>query len=205
MGSAPVVDGPIELPPGITVVDPDAAPAKRRRVAAATADLAAIPRTPTGAAAVPFTVRGVTIHSLGTVVSDRPAFHNHAYIWPVGYEISRPMASYVTPGSTVTYRGWVEDGETGPIFAIAAEDDPATVFRNETSSTAWREVLERIRQRAVSVSGPEMFLFADPTVRALVQELPGARECERYVWTDPTDEAPAAGKLVVRLRLGKKG
>jgi hypothetical protein len=41
----------------------------------------------------PINLRGLTIHSLGKVVWDRPKFHAKRYIWPVGFKSSRTYSS----------------------------------------------------------------------------------------------------------------
>jgi hypothetical protein len=51
-------------------------------------------------------------------------------------------------------------------------------------------MLKRIKKRSnVSVSGPEMYGYSDPTVQMLFQELPGARNCHSYQWKQFTVEA----------------
>ena len=48
-----------------------------------------------------------------------------------------------------------------------------------------------------SVSGPEYFGFAAPTIARLIQELPGAERCHAYVMQDLTPNAPAVKRPAV--------
>ena len=57
-------------------------PVKTRRVQP-------IERDADGKPKLPQQIGVLTVHSLGTIVTDRPNFHNERYIFPVGYTVSR--------------------------------------------------------------------------------------------------------------------
>jgi len=118
-------------------------------------------------------------------VWDRPNFHSRNYIWPVGYKSTRKFPSISNPGEYVTYTSEIIDGGSGPIFQVTPSDDPSLVIKHATSSGVWCETLKLIKKRpTVSISGPEMYGFSDPTVKMLIQELENAHKCKNYQWKD---------------------
>jgi len=144
-----------------------------------------LPRDSEGKVIMPFVAKGATIHSLGTVVYDRPAFQSKNYIWPVGFKSTRKLPSIKHAGEHTTYASEIIDGGTAPLFTITPADDPTLLFKHATSSGVWVEALKLIKKRPnVSVSGPEMYGFSDPSVKMLIQELPDARKCSTYQWKD---------------------
>ncbi|KAI8918001.1 F/Y rich C-terminus-domain-containing protein, partial [Entophlyctis helioformis] len=127
----------------------------------------------------------ITVHSLGTVIHDRPNFHNERYIFPVGFTSSRDFFSIVDPEKTVRYTSTVLDGGEGPRFQVVPEDavDKAAVATSATG--AWTSILKaanilRNREHSNSASGPDYFGFSQPTIQKLIQELPNANLCSSY-------------------------
>jgi hypothetical protein len=61
----------------------------------------------------------------------------------------------------------------------------------------------QIRHRDVSnsVSGPEYFGFAHPTIAKMIQDLPGAERCGKYKWQDLVVVMPS-GQSSSRPRKG---
>lgn len=51
------------------------------------------------------------------IVSDRPAFHNERYIWPVGFKSTRSYPSMVEPSRRCLYTCRIIDGGDGPIVS----------------------------------------------------------------------------------------
>ncbi len=143
-----------------------------------------VPRDEHGKALLPITAKGATIVSLGEVRWENAAFHSKAYIWPVGYDSTRRLPSLKDVNSYSIWHSTIEqDAQGKPSFVVYSEDDPARLFRHHTSSGVWVECLKKIKRRqTVSVSGPEMYGFADPTVQMLIQELPNADKCANYQW-----------------------
>lgn len=65
-----------------------------------------------GSIKFPVTIGIITIMKIGHVVSDREAFHNERYIWPVGYTMSRSYNSMVNPNEQTVYTcSVIDDGE----------------------------------------------------------------------------------------------
>jgi hypothetical protein len=49
--------------------------------------------------------------ALGHVITDRPGWHNHRYIYPAGYKVSRVYTSPIRPNEKVVwYRQIIDDG-----------------------------------------------------------------------------------------------
>ncbi|KAK9817936.1 hypothetical protein WJX72_004523 [[Myrmecia] bisecta] len=137
-----------------------------------------------------------TVLCLGKVVSDRSAFHSQNYIWPVGFKSMRYYASMKQPDKRISYQCEILDAGTAPEFRIRPEDDPDNPIIGPTATAVWTAVVrsvfarqseleggegsERPTRKLPSVSGPEYFGFAAPTIARLIQELPGADKCRQY-------------------------
>lgn len=62
---------------------------KLTRLSVKTRRVQPIDRNPDGSPKLPQQIGVLTVLSLGTIVTDRPTFHNERYIFPVGYTVSR--------------------------------------------------------------------------------------------------------------------
>jgi len=159
-----------------------------------------ISRDAEGKPILPILAKGSTITELGIVVYDRPAYHSRNYIWPVGFKSTRKLPSIKNIGETTLYISEVVDGGSSPLFRITAMDYPELVLQHATSSGVWVEALKLIKKRPnISVSGPEMFGFSDPTVKMLIQELPNARKCLNYIWKDFDFGSPVSPPIASNL------
>ncbi|PRP87395.1 chromodomain helicase hrp1 [Planoprotostelium fungivorum] len=157
-----------------------------------------VPRDEKGRVILPILAKGASVTCLGKVVYDRTTFHSKTYIWPVGFTSVRRLPSLKNSSTLTEYTSTIVDGGQAPIFQarhpsltlltdmqITAEDDPSFKQQHTTSSGVWVETLKIIKRKAnVSVSGPEMFSFSDPTIKMLIQELPNANRCASYIWKD---------------------
>ena len=126
------------------------------------------------------------LYSLGTIVSDREGFQSERYIYPAGYKISRVGKSTTVPNETVVWISEIIDtGEDTPLFKVTSEDGKVS-YEGATPTAPWSQILRenaRINQlkgRALSVSGPEMYLFSNRTIISLINQLPGVENCEIY-------------------------
>ncbi|CAO3679799.1 unnamed protein product [Umbelopsis ramanniana] len=138
---------------------------------------------------LPVQIGALTLLSLGQVVWDREGFHNDRYIWPIGYSVQRSYMSMIYPEANTIYTCTIEDGGDAPQFRITPEDAKEEELVSGTATGVWTTVVKRanqIRHRDVSnsVSGPEYFGFAHPTIAKMIQDLPGAERCGRYKWQD---------------------
>ncbi|ORX52972.1 hypothetical protein BCR36DRAFT_582374 [Piromyces finnis] len=128
----------------------------------------------------------VTIISIGKIVHERDAYHSQRYIWPVGFESKKEYISMQDPKKRTIYTNRILDGGDVPIFEVTAEDLPGTVFRANSASGAWKSVLSELSKRGSTgakthASGPDFFGLSDLGVTKVIQELPNAERCIRYV------------------------
>jgi hypothetical protein len=127
----------------------------------------------------------------------------------------------IDPEETTIYTCRILDsGQGTPIFEIEPGDQPGVKVAAGTATGAWAQVFKaanKIRDRvhSNSVSGPDYYGLGQSTIKALIQELPGASELPDYVMQnyfeagsasankltekDADDYEPGSGKK------GKKG
>lgn len=120
----------------------------------------------------------------------------------------------VDRAATIDYTCRITDGGPSPRFEIYPFDQPGQVISAGTATGAWSQVVKaanKIRQRnhSNSVSGPDYYGLAHNVVKALIQELPGARECSRsYIWQnfveepDPATLGPEEAKAIKKAIAG---
>ena len=133
----------------------------------------------------------VTILSFGHIVYDRVSFHSQRYLYPVGYTCRRQYASTRVVGQKSEYLCEILDNGDAPSFRITAldeHDNPTQdVFEASSASGAWKKVTDAIKtlpdagQSRTHASGPQLFGFSLLPIVKVVQELPGAEQCSRYV------------------------
>lgn len=135
---------------------------------------------------MPLTFGVVTILSLGSVVTDRPAFHSKRYIWPVGFKSTRSYASITNPNGQGVYYSQIVDGGDAPKFEVWSEDLPDRIFVGATPTGAWGFVVKLANElrgkkdASNSASGPDYFGLSNQIVAKLIEELPGANLCTNY-------------------------
>jgi hypothetical protein len=124
---------------------------------------------------------GITVLSLGIIVTDRTTFHRSHMIWPLGFTSRRIFTSFRDPTQRVEYISTIYDGGSVPMFRVTAADAPLEPIESKTSSGAWTDVIQRIndhrsttRPLKTTVNGPELFGFGDSLVKSLIEELPGS-------------------------------
>ena len=125
---------------------------------------------------------------LGEIVSDRPDFHTERYIYPAGYKSTRQFFSLKKPNKRITWISEIIDnGGPKPLFRIYPENDPKSYIEGETPSYPWSTLLKKISElrkekKSNTISGPEAFLLTHPSTIYLIQHLPGAKECSKYIF-----------------------
>ncbi|KAF9910263.1 hypothetical protein EC991_006992 [Linnemannia zychae] len=147
----------------------------------------------------PVTIGIITLMKIGHVVSDREAFHNERYIWPVGYTMARSYNSMVNPNEQTVYTCSVIDDGEAPKFQIDAEDQPGKPIIAGTATGAWTHVVKtanaiRKRDHSNSASGPDYFGFSNATIAKMIQDLPHADECKSYIqqrFEEPSVKPPS--------------
>lgn len=160
-----------------------------------------IPLDPSGRPVFPIVLGGLTVYSLGEIITDRPRFHDESAIYPVGFCSTRVYASLKNPDQKCLYTCQIKDGGAGPQFEIVPEDDPQNAIVGMSAkachasllkliSTAWGKPLNN-----VVVSGADFFGFAHSTIQNLIQSCPGARKCANYRWVKFEVCRPGDGQI----------
>uniref|UniRef100_A0A8C1TCM9 Transforming growth factor beta regulator 1 n=1 Tax=Cyprinus carpio TaxID=7962 RepID=A0A8C1TCM9_CYPCA len=136
----------------------------------------------------PIVLGGLTVYSLGEIITDRALFHDETAIYPVGFCSTRVFASMKNPDQKCLYTCQIKDIGQGPQFEIAPEDDPQNAIVASSALTCHANLLKAIAaQRGKSLtniipSGADFFGFSHPTIQNLIQSCPGARKCTNYQW-----------------------
>lgn len=139
-----------------------------------------------GNPALPLSLNMITVHRLGEIVYDRPAYHSKRYILPVGFTTSRSYFSVLSPDTVMNYYSTILDNGPTPLYQVTPEGHPEMSFQSTSTTGAWAAVSKaaatiRGKDSAPSVSGPDFFGLANPTVSMLIERLPNSDKCESYV------------------------
>ncbi|KAK4509199.1 uncharacterized protein ATC70_007549 [Mucor velutinosus] len=169
-----------------------------------------IERDAQGQPKLPQQIGVLTVHHLGTIVTNRPNYHNERYIFPVGYSVSRTYPSMVDPNSNTVITSSIIDGGDYPRFQVVAADMPHEPIVANSATGAWTVVVRRSneirrREHSNSASGPDYYGFKHPTIAKLIQDLPGAKDLRQYVWQTFEEMEPRAAKGVMAAAEKKRG
>ncbi|XP_074072527.1 transforming growth factor beta regulator 1 isoform X1 [Macrotis lagotis] len=143
---------------------------------------------PSGRPVFPIGLGGLTVYSLGEIITDRPGFHDEGAIYPVGFCSTRVFASMKCPDQKCLYTCQIKDGGVQPQFEIVPEDDPENAIVGSSANACHAELLKTINAARgkllpnVLPSGADFFGFSHPTIHNLIQSCPGARKCVNYQW-----------------------
>jgi chromodomain-helicase-DNA-binding protein 7 len=126
--------------------------------------------------------------SLGRIITDRTGFHTERYIYPAGYTSSRMYASTLDPTQRVRYTSEILDvGDQMPLFRVTMDERPDVYYEGNSPTSPWNLIVKRILElrvdnpRALSVSGPDFYGLACPTICYLIQQMEGADMCVNYI------------------------
>ncbi|XP_032724696.1 transforming growth factor beta regulator 1 isoform X2 [Lontra canadensis] len=143
---------------------------------------------PSGRPVFPIGLGGLTVYSLGEIITDRPGFHDESAIYPVGYCSTRTYASVRCPDQKCLYTCQIKDGGMQPQFEIVPEDDPQNAIVTSSADACHAGLLKAISAAlgklmpSLLPSGADFFGFSHPTIHNLIQSCPGARKCVKYIW-----------------------
>jgi len=141
----------------------------------------------------------LTIHCLGEVIHDIPAFHSDKYIWPVGYKASRSYMSLLNPLKRTEYLCEIKYGERRPVFQVTPMDCPDQALTAHSASGVWSKLIKKLndvrteaqgKRTMTTISGPEYYGLSLPQIRRLIWELPNAMLCL------PKEKAPPPNTTV---------
>lgn len=134
----------------------------------------------------------VKLISIGEVVYNREKYHSTSYIYPVGYQIEKEYTSIENPSKNTIYRSSILDGGESPLFRVECLDKTKMVFNGNTPSTPWRDVRSAIEESRkkfglettehISISGPIAYALSMPAITNLIERLPNAKLCSKYVF-----------------------
>ncbi|KAM9733289.1 transforming growth factor beta regulator 1 isoform 3-T4 [Menidia menidia] len=147
-----------------------------------------IPLDSSGRPVFPIVLGGLTVYSLGEIITDRVFFHDECAIYPVGFCSTRVFASMKNPEQQCLYTCQIKDGGTGPQFEIVPEEDPQNAIVASSALTCHSNLLKAIASNSsksvtpIVPSGADFFGFSHPTIQNLIQSCPGARKCSNYRW-----------------------
>ncbi|XP_061574871.1 transforming growth factor beta regulator 1 [Cololabis saira] len=147
-----------------------------------------IPLDSSGRPVFPIVLGGLTVYSLGEIITDRMLFHDECAIYPVGFCSTRVFASMKNPEQQCLYTCQIKDGGAGPQFEIVPEEDPQNAIVASSALTCHSNLLKAIASnssksvRPIVPSGADFFGFSHPTIQNLIQSCPGARKCSNYTW-----------------------
>lgn len=147
-----------------------------------------IPLDSSGRPVFPIVLGGLTVYSLGEIITDRMLFHDECAIYPVGFCSTRIFASMKNPDQQCLYTCQIKDGGAGPQFEIVPEEDPQNAIVASSALTCHSNLLKAIASVSsksvapIVPSGADFFGFSHPTIQNLIQSCPGARKCSNYRW-----------------------
>lgn len=148
-----------------------------------------IPLDCTGRPVFPILLGGLTIHSLGEVITDRPEFHSEDAIFPVGFVSTRLYGSAKDPEKKCIYTCKIFDDGNGPKFEIAADADLDAPIVGPTADYCHTQLLiqinETVQEQVVNTrpKGNDFFGVSHPTVLNLIQSSSGTRKCLNYKYS----------------------
>ncbi|KAI8882403.1 hypothetical protein K501DRAFT_251497 [Backusella circina FSU 941] len=139
-----------------------------------------------GSYILPVEIDSWTVVELGTVIYDRPAYHNQRYIYPINYTVRKWYRSMVDPKSDTQYTCRILENGREPKFEVTADDCPMT-YSGPTPTTVWTIIVRRafaIRNQEYGHNpvGPDFFGLRKNTIAKMIQDLPNASKCSQYLW-----------------------
>lgn len=145
--------------------------------------------------------KSLIIVDLGTVVYDRPRFHNERYLYPDGYTSEHLYPSLIDPLTEAWWRSTIIDrGGDGPVFRVEMKEEPSIFFEGPSPSTPWVLIVKAVEERkkelgmpgnrSLTISGPECYGLSSAAVLCLMHTMPNADKCVNF--RNPAPAAPAA-------------
>jgi len=110
---------------------------------------------------------------------------------PVGKDAEAALvpSSSLQPASSSSSSSSGSADEQGPLFEVVCEDQPNKPFVDRSPRAVWARIADAIyalcpdvslSERLRGVNGYERYGFDNPSVIALLQELPGIERCSNY-------------------------
>lgn len=115
-------------------------------------------------------------------------YHSEHNLFPVGFKTIRTHNSMLHRNVKTEYTCEILDGGEKPIYKVTCAEDPGNPIVRDSSTGCWIYVCNKINEIAekkkakVTISGTERFGLLDPIVVSLLESLPNAPTCQRYVF-----------------------
>ncbi|GAB6021984.1 transforming growth factor beta regulator 1 [Chamberlinius hualienensis] len=103
-----------------------------------------VPLDSCGRPIFPIDLGGLTVHSLGEIVSDRSAFHSEDHIYPVGFCSTRIYASTKNAEVKCLFTCKISDDGNEPKFEIAADDNPEHPITGKSAGECHTKLLKAV-------------------------------------------------------------
>ena len=122
------------------------------------------------------------------VIHKSDYYHAEHNMFPVGFKTIRTHNSMLQRNVKTEYTCEILDGGEKPIYKVTCAEDPANPIVRDSSTGCWIYVCNKINEIAekkkakVTISGTERFGLLDPIVVSLLESLPDAHSCKRYVF-----------------------
>lgn len=133
------------------------------------------------------------ILNLGRIEYERIHYHSGNNLFPIGYKAIREHQSMFHLGERAQYTCEILDGGLKPLYRLTSSEDPQHPIEKESSTACWIVVCKRInelqgnRRSKVTISGTERFGLCDNNVVRLLQSLPNAEKCSKYLMKNLDD------------------
>ena len=130
----------------------------------------------------------LTIWNLGKIEYSKPQYHTENNLFPIGYKVTREAQSMTKKGEKAIYTCEILDNGDKPKYRIVCNDNPNEPIEENSSTGCWKVVAERInelndkKRPKVTISGTERFGLCDNIVVQLMQMLPDAEKCDKYIF-----------------------
>ena len=132
----------------------------------------------------------LSILNLGKIEYKRVQYHSKKNLFPIGYTVQREARSMYRKKEKAKYICEILENGEKPKYRITCTENKEEIIERNTSTACWVAVTTRIKElerklkKKVTISGPDRFGLSDPIVVQLLQMLPGADKCEKYIFKE---------------------
>lgn len=127
------------------------------------------------------------ILDLGKIEYERIHYHSEKNLFPIGYKAVREHQSMFKLGERALYTCEILDGGLKPQYKLISNEDPDNPIIRDSSTGCWIAVCNKInilqgsKRSKVTISGTDRFGLSDSNVVRLLQSLPNADKCSKYI------------------------
>ncbi len=117
-----------------------------------------------------------------------PYYHTEHNIFPIKYRSIRIFNSMKNKGVKCEYLCEISEGEGKPLYRVASSEDQDNPVIRNSSTECWKYIFDKVNQisnfkkEKMPISGTERFGLLDPIVISLIENLPNANQCKKYIF-----------------------